>query len=248
MFYKRLHEKLIEIAGKNHLLDKKITIKTYTLKPEEAIGSPDRKDFPLLKGREVLMEATFMGQKGQAYTDAPSNFLGSLKEIFDLKLDESRQKALFIAALNAVMRYSYPDLKTVHCKGNGMEECAQEIKAFVQSLRPKTVGIIGLQPAILDAMIDLLGTGSVICIDRDEDNRGKIKHGVQIGCGDGIGTEEVFKTSDVVLATGSSSANGSLVDIINMSERYNTPVYFYGTTISGVARLMNLNHLCFRST
>jgi len=248
MFYKRVHERLLQIVEKSHLLDKEITIKTHILKPTEAIGKPERKDFPLLKGKEVLMQATFMKMKGQAYTDAPSEFSGPLREIIDLRLEGSRQKALFIAALNAVMRYLYPDIGTVHCKDNEPEECAQEIKRFVQTLRPRSVGVIGLQPAILDAMATLLGTDNVVCIDRDEDNRNQVKYGVPIGWGDDKGLENLFKASDVVLATGSSSSNGSLADILNMSERYNTPVYFYGVTIAGTARLMGLNHLCFKST
>lgn len=248
MFYKRLHEKLVQVVERNQLLDKEITIKTHILKPTEAIGEPERKDFPLLKGREVLMQATFMESKGQAYTDAPSEFSGPLREIIDLGLEDSRQKALFIAALNAVMRYLYPDIRTVHCKNNEPEECAQEIKQYVQALKPDSVGVIGLQPAILDAMVTLLGADNVVCIDRDEDNRNQVKYGVPIGWGDDKGLEKAFEASDVVLATGSSSSNGSLAHILNMSETYNTPVYFYGVTIAGAARLMGLNHLCFKST
>ena len=248
MFYERLHERLFQIVERNRLLDKEITIKTHILKPTEAIGDPERKDFPLLKGKEVLMQATFMESKGQAYTDAPSEFSGPLREIIDLKLEDSRQKALFIAALNAVMRYLYPDMRTVHCKDNEPEECAQEIKGFAQTLSPGSVGLIGLQPAMLDAMVSLLGAENVVCIDRDEDNRNQVRYGVAIGWGDEKGLQKVFEVSDVVLATGSSSSNGSLVDIISKSDKYNKPVYFYGVTIAGAARLMGLNHLCFKST
>jgi hypothetical protein len=248
MFYERLHERLLQIVERNRLLDKEITIKTHILKPTEAIGDPERKDFPLLKGKEVLMQATFMESKGQAYTDAPSEFSGPLREIIDLKLEDSRQKALFIAALNGVMRYLYPDIRTVHCKDNEPEECAQEIMRFVRTLDPSSVGLIGLQPAMLDAMVSLLGAENVLCIDRDEDNRNQVRYGVAIGWGDDKGLQKVFEASDVVLATGSSSSNGSVEDIIRISDKYNKPVYFYGVTIAGTARLMGLNHLCFKST
>jgi uncharacterized protein (DUF4213/DUF364 family) len=248
MFYDRLHEELQQLVEKNQLLDKEITIRTHILKPAEAIGDPERKDFPLLKGKEVLMQATFLGSRGQAYTDAPSEFSGPLREILDLGLEDSRQKALFIAALNAVMRYLYPDIRTVHCKNNEPEECSQEIKRFVRTLSPGSVGLIGLQPAMLDAIVRLLGAERVACIDRDEDNRNQIRYGVPIGWGDDKGLQKVFEVSDVVLATGSSSSNGSLEDILTMSAKYNKQVYFYGVTIAGAARLMGLNHLCFKST
>ena len=34
-----------------------ITINSRALKSEEAIGKPDRDDFPLLRGKEVLLQA-----------------------------------------------------------------------------------------------------------------------------------------------------------------------------------------------
>ncbi|MBN2250696.1 MAG: hypothetical protein JW724_01300, partial [Candidatus Altiarchaeota archaeon] len=69
MFYESLRHKFLRLTEQNLLLDHEITIRTHILKPSEAIGNPDRKDFPLLKGKEVLMQATFLGMKGQAYTD-----------------------------------------------------------------------------------------------------------------------------------------------------------------------------------
>ncbi len=248
MFYKTLHEKFLKLVKDHQLLDKEIIIKTRILKTTEAIGNPDRRDFPLLKGKEVLMEALFLDKNGQAYTDAPSEFKGLLKDVFGLSLDNSRNRALFIAALNAVMRYLFPSLTTIHCKNNEPEECAQKIAEFVKSLRVNSVGLIGLQPAILDCLVKMFGNGNVFCIDRDEDNRNKVKYGVFIRWGDMQGMKDIFKNSELVLATGSTVVNGSVVNILDFAQVYNRPVYFYGTTIAGVAQLMDLNRLCFKSS
>ena len=142
MFYHELREKLRQVVEKNDLPDKEIRIETHILKPTEAIGQPDRKDYPLLKGKEVLMQATFMGAKGQAYTGAPSEFSGTLREIMDPGLDDSRQRALFIASLNAVMRSLYPEIGTVHCRDNEPEECAGEIIALFRNLKPDSLGLV----------------------------------------------------------------------------------------------------------
>jgi len=248
MFYESLRNKFLHLVEKQSLSDTMITIRTHILKPNEAIGNPDRKDFPLLKGIEVLMQATFLDMKGQAYTDNPSEFSGPLREITNLSLDDSRQKALFIASLNAVMKYLNPDLLTVHCKNNEPEECAEQIVSFIETLHSRSAGIIGLQPAILDALAKTLGKENVSCIDRAEDNKNTVKYGVPIEWGDTKGTEDLFKKSDVVLATGSSAANGSLPDILGIAQNYDSSLYFYGTTIVGTARLIGLNHLCFKAT
>ncbi len=248
MFYESLRHKFLRLTEQNSLLDNEITIRTHILKPTEAIGNPDRKDFPLLKGKEVLIQASFNEEKGQAYTDAPSEFSGPLRDIVNLSLDDSRKKALFIASLNAVMKYLHPDITTIHCKNNEPEECAKEMVAYVKTLNPHSVGIIGLQPAILDAVVKILREENVTCLDRDEDNRDKIKYGVPIGWGDKKGIEKLFKNSDVVLATGSSVTNGSLADILDIARNHDALLYFYGVTIVGTARLMGLNQLCFKAT
>ncbi|GAI33155.1 unnamed protein product, partial [marine sediment metagenome] len=60
----------------------KVAIKTArTLTPQEVIGKPERDDFPLLKGKEVMLQADFKGSLGQAFTDMPGNYSGSLREI-----------------------------------------------------------------------------------------------------------------------------------------------------------------------
>jgi len=247
MFYQILRNKFLHLAQKERLLDKKITIKTRILRTDEAIGNPERQDFPLLGGKEVLMEATFMDKKGQAYTDAPSNFSGYLHEIIHLQLQDSRSRALFIATLNAVLRYLNPDLTTIHCKNNEPEECAWKIADFVKKFHPTCVGLIGLQPAILEALVKALGPNSVLCIDRNEKNRDKIKYGIPIEWGNNIGMKKIFKKSNIILATGSTIVNGSLVDILENAHKFNRQVYFYGTTIAGAAKIMELDRLCFKS-
>lgn len=248
MFYRELQRKIHELVAQHHLADTRISITTQVLKPVEAIGHPDRRDFPLLKGREALMQADFKGAKGQAYTDAPTEYSGPLRDILTLDFENTRERALFIAALNAVMRYLHPDVKSIHCKDNEPEECAREIVRTIEPLNPAAIGIIGLQPAILEAVGETFGTENVACVDRDEENRDQIKYGVRIAWGDHEGMERLFREHDLVLATGSSLANGSLPEILALAERHQTPVYFYGTTIAGTARLMGLNHVCFKST
>lgn len=247
MFYEELRATFTRMADDHGLLDEAVVIESSVLTPDEAIGSPGRTDFPLQKGKEVLIEADFMGAKGQAYTDSPSRFRGSLQEIVDMELADPAQKALFIAALNAVTRSVHPDLKTLHCRNEGPGLCAARIAADMRVLDPRSIGMIGLQPAILEALVAALGKDRVRCIDRDEENRGAVRNGVPIEWGDDRGLARLFEGSDLILATGSSAANGSLPDILALSGETGTPVCFYGITVAGTARLLGLRHLCYES-
>lgn len=247
MFYKKLHNKFLELVKKNALSNLRVEVKTRALKAEEAIGNPDRKDFPLLKGKEVLMEARFKDAIGQAYTDMPTEFSGTLKEIVNIDIKTSRDRALYISVLNAVVKYIYEDIQTIHCRNNEPEECSKEIAGFIDKTKYKKIGQIGLQPSILEAIANKFGAENVLCVDRDEDNKGIKKFGVDILWGDLENTERIFRDSDFILCTGTTVVNASIIDMIKLSEKYKKPLYFYGTTISGAASLMDLKRLCYKS-
>lgn len=57
-----------------------VSIVSKSLTPDEAIGDTTRKDFPILIGKEIMLEADFKGSKGQAFTSTPSMFEGTLKK------------------------------------------------------------------------------------------------------------------------------------------------------------------------
>ena len=71
--------------------------------PDEAIGAKADENFVIKKGLDRVIEARFRGESGQAFTDAPGNWEGTLSELLDLHLEESRNRAFFTAGLNAVL-------------------------------------------------------------------------------------------------------------------------------------------------
>ncbi|MDK2968463.1 MAG: hypothetical protein PWP53_4075, partial [Lacrimispora sp.] len=66
-----LKDKFKTLVEENSLTMDEIHIVSKSLTPEEAIGNTRRKDFPILTGREVMLQAEYQGAKGQAFTDAP---------------------------------------------------------------------------------------------------------------------------------------------------------------------------------
>ena len=247
--YTKLKTALIDLAKEHGLLESEVNITAKILTPQEAIGETERKDFPLLQGKEFLIQADFKNSLGQAFTDAPSNFKGKLKKILELKLIDNSDRALFIATLNAVMRYVGAADKTIHCKNKEPELCAEDI---VRTIIDKytadiNVGIVGFQPAIIDNFSKRLSAQNVKVTDLDKDNINKIKYGVLIWDGMEM-VRELFKTSDVILATGSTVVNDSLSRLISLSEEYQKPLYLYGTTVAGAGKILNQERLCFQSS
>ena len=103
--YRRLKQELERIVRIHHLQASPIRLKSRGLSPEEAIGNTVRKDYPILAGKEIMLQAQFGSSLGQAFTDAPSDFCGTLEQVLALEPEnDPHGRGLLVAALNAVMR------------------------------------------------------------------------------------------------------------------------------------------------
>ena len=102
------------------------------LSPTEAIGKPDRDDYPLLTGKEVMMEARIRDSAGQAFTDQAGKFDGTLADVMALPLNTNYRRAVFVATLNAVLRNLGEAEATVHCKDKEPALCARQLPAYLR--------------------------------------------------------------------------------------------------------------------
>ena len=231
-----LLEKFKKIVEDNNVLNEAITINAKSLTAVEAIGDPERRDFPIIKGKEKMMQAEFKGAKGQAFTDMPGNYVGTIKDVINLELDTNFNRAVFIATTNAVCRYLNLCSGTIHCKDEEPEDCASELVVYIKEKygNPK-IALVGLQPALLD---HLSKHYDIRALDMDEETIGQMKYGVEIENGE-TKTEEVLDWCDVILATGSTLANDTMTNFIN-----DKPVIFFGTTGAAVTELMGLERFC----
>ena len=82
--------KLTEIIRKNGLFDVSVSVMVKTLTAQEAIGEPGRRDFPIIIGKERVIEAQVLTAKAHVFTDSPGEFVGNLREIVDLPLTSNR--------------------------------------------------------------------------------------------------------------------------------------------------------------
>jgi uncharacterized protein (DUF4213/DUF364 family) len=236
-FYSDLVERFKAIVEAHHLLEEEIVITGRTLSVEEAIGNPERRDYPIIKGKEKLMQAEFKGAKGQAFTDMAGDFRGSLQEVLNNPLGSNFDRAVLIAAMNAICRYLGLIEKTIHCHDQQPEQCAEELVTFIRREygSPK-IALIGYQPAMLDKLAAVFPLRAV---DLDPGNIGKTKSGVRI---EGYeSTAEVLEWADVIVATGSTVVNSTITDYCREK-----PAVFFGTTGAATCHLMGLQRFCAR--
>jgi hypothetical protein len=236
--YDDLKGKVLHLCRKNKVLGEKIVIRARTLTPEEAIGDPERDDFPLKKGKERLMQAEFRGALCQAFTDRFGDFEGTLNEIFSMPLKNNYRRALFVASINAVLRHLVLIEDTVHCRDEGPAECAAQVAPFVK----ERVGLgkitqIGFQPAVAEALAEAF---PFRLLDLDPDNIGREKFGILVEGPEATG--DAVYWADLHLVTGTTITNDTIGRFLT-----GKPVVFYGTTIASPAYLMGWDRFCPRS-
>lgn len=235
--YAKLKDFLRLQAQKANLLEETVLIEGRILTNEEAIGTPHRQDYPLLKGKEKLLQAEFKGALGQAFTDSPGSFQGTLSQLLAQRITTNFEKASFIAVLNAVMRYLELAEGTIHCKDEEPIECAEKMVAYIKDNygRPK-IAMIGLQPAILE---ECRKEFHIRIVDMDPDNIGHEKCGVLVEDAE-TQTEELLNWCELALITGSTVANGTIINFLYI----NKPTIYFGTTIAGAAPILGVKRFC----
>ncbi len=128
--------------------------------------------------------------------------------------------------------------RTVHCKGDQPEKCAQAIGDWIETKykQPK-IAQMGFSPHCGHLSqrfeVRVLGSQSRVV--------GTVRSGIRVLDGIRDYQQTVIEWADVVLCTGSTLTNGTIVNYLGLEKE----VYFYGTTIAGTAALLGLKRLCY---
>jgi hypothetical protein len=240
-------EKFQAIIEDNQLGEETVQVTIGTLSAKQAIGNPNRQDFPLLEGREVMIEAQFKGSCGQAFTDRPHDFTGSLNDVLGLSLATNEDRAIFIATLNAIMAHLDMVTGVRHCHDEEPEECALQIAQHILATFGKiNVGLIGLQPAILENIVLAFGANNVRCTDLNPKNVGTKKFGAEIWDGR-TDTTRLIRWGDLLLVTSSTLVNNAFDGIRAEAVSQGKPLIIFGVTGAGVSALLGLERLCFKA-
>ena len=238
-----VREKLVRLCDEQGVnLSERVTVQPMS--PDDAIGINVSGQFPIKRGKERVIEADFDGAKGQAFTDEPAGWAGTLSEMFAMELDCSERRAIFTAGLNAVLRSVGAAEGTMHCRNEDPNRCGPHVAEEMEKrFGSQCFGMIGVQPAILSAMAERFGTDNVKVVDLNPDNIGTLKSGVLVWDGRRTLARLAF-ACDVGLATGSSLVNGTIDEIRELFGDQGKPLVFYGNTISGAAALLGLDRIC----
>jgi len=234
-FYQQLKKRVFDLWKEEGLLSERIQIRARALSTKEAIGNPEHQDFPIQKGKEKLMQATFMDAGGQAFTDMYGDYEGTLEQVLNLPMENNHQRAVFVASLNAVLRQMGRIEGSIHCRDEEPVTCGKALVPYLSDrYRGARITQVGFQPR----MVEILAPAHPLrVLDMDPDNIGARKFGVIIESADH--TEEAVDWADLLLVTGTTLANGTITPLLDKK-----PTIFYGTTVAGAAHLMGWERFC----
>ena len=115
---------------------------------------------------------------------------------------------------------------------------------WIKEQEADRVGLVGMQPALLEAFVETLGPDKVPVSDLAE--AGTVLCDVMVL--DSKYSSEMFERCQLILMTGSTLVNGTINSLMEIAKHHRRRVVFYGTTIAGTAYLMGLERWCACST
>ena len=191
-----------------------------------------------LYGKEVKLIGEYEGVYGECYTSYPGAFDGSIAELMALDIEHKPvDRSLYIAGINAILnRYELVD-DCLSCDEPDRALCAARlVQQFKKNNGSVNCLLVGYQADMASALAEAF---PLRILDLDADNIGTTVYGVTIEDG-ATAYQDAVRWAEVIVCTGSTLANGTIYDYIKLPK----DVQFYGTTIAGVARMLDLRRVC----
>ncbi len=236
-----------DIVSKHDLAGEKVRVTVGTLTPQQAIGTPERPDFALLHGKEVMIEAQFRESFGQAFTSQPQTFDGLVTDVLSMGLESGDSRAIFIATLNAVAAHLGMVAGVRHCRNEEPEMCGSEIaRQVLKRFGRIRIGLVGYQPAILDHLVRQFSADNVICSDLDARNIGSTRFGTRIRDGK-TENADIVRWCDLLLVTSSTIVNNTLDGLRAAVVAEGKHLTMFGVTGAGISALLGLERICPRA-
>jgi len=234
-----LNDKLVTATSYGISSQSKVNVLFRTV-PPEWFRLPS-KEYAIARGKEVIMECSFMSAKAHVFTSSP--FIGtlSLSEILKLSLGTIANRAMFYGSLNAVMRYLGLIDRTLHCRGEEPIKCAEALACeVVDRFGDVPTLLIGYQPAMARSLDSVLS--KLYITDMNPCNIGK-----RIGNSMVMSHIENFRLLEeveIAIVTGSSVVNSTLWPIYDKAKKLSVKLMVYGVTAAGVAKILNIERYC----
>ncbi len=225
------------IGGETTLLDSPVEISS---RPHDCFSlAPGEVDVV----EEWLVEAALSSSRGESVCSFPCSFRGNVGDVIALPLDDGRNRALFVACVNALAREVKLVEHTLHCGDEERAQCGADLaKTLLRRFGWIRVGMIGLNPLLSERLVETFGAERVRIAAAVSSQAGRMHAGVDVW--DRSRTAELIHRSDLVLFTGATLVNGTFDSIWRQIQEEGKDYVAYGNTFTGIGRLMGVEGIC----
>lgn len=231
--YQQILSAFYGLEGANALLNETVSV-TKASEPERTLR-PENEPFSGIARPEYCVTATLLGAKGEAYTENPEDFCGTLKQALEIPPTEKGISAVTIASLNAAMQYlnlspgAFPE---------GEEARFQYADALCRYVLEhhgrENIVLVGYDGYLVKRFMD---EGLVFwTMDKDPDNITQDRFHHVVVNNAKRNRESSFVWGKYFIVTGSSLCNGTILQYLDSGKE----LLFYGITCAGAATLLNL--------
>lgn len=237
MTIEELYQQIISgfhaLDGADQLLAESVSV-TVSEEPERTLR-PENEPLSTVERPEYCVTATLKGFQGEAYTETPEAFEGTLKEALEIAPTEKGISAITVAALNAA----------VNCLGlapgcfpegeQARIDYADALCRYVTEKHGKNnIILVGYDGYLVKRFVE---EGlDFWTMDKDPANitQNRFHHVVVNNAK--RNRESSFIWGKYFIVTGSSLCNGTIVHYLNSGKE----ILFYGITCAGAATLLSL--------
>lgn len=231
--YQQIITEFYKLPGIDGLLSEPVTVTAdteaeQTLRPEN--------DPPSTVARpEYCVCAEIKGVKGEAYTETPESFSGTLKEALEIAPSKNGISAVTVSAINAAMNHLSLSPGTFGKDRESHFEYADALYSYVtEHYGRDNIVLVGYDGYIVKKFMD---EGMIFwTLDRDPANIAQDRFDHVVVNGARLNRESSYVWGKLLIVTGSTLCNGTITHYLDSGKE----LLFYGITCAGVATLLGL--------
>ena len=231
--YQQILSAFYGLEGADALLQETVSV-TAAAEPERTLR-PEYEPFSGIARPEYCVTATLSGAKGEAYTENPEDFSGTLQQALEIPPTEKGISAVTIAALNAAVNYLHLAPGTFPEGEEARLQYADALCRFVLEHHGReNIVLVGYDGYLVKRFMD---EGLIFwTMDKDPDNITQDRFHHVVVNNAKKNRESSFVWGKFFIVTGSSLCNGTIRHYLESGKE----LLFYGITCAGAATLLKL--------
>lgn len=231
--YQKILSAFHALPGASGLLKETVAV-TVSSEPEQTLR-PEKDPASTVARPEYCVTAELCGTKGEAYTETPEAFQGTLEEALAIAPSDKGISAVTVASLNAAMSV----LSLAPCTFPADPEYpfayADALCRYVTERYGRSnLVLVGYDGYIVKRFME--EELDFWTLDRDPDHVAQDRFDHVVVNGAKRNRESAFVWGKLLIVTGSTLCNGTIIPYLNSGKE----LLFYGITCAGAARLLSL--------